>query len=65
VCVVDDDEMVRTSMHMLLEVLGMRVSTYASGSAFLDDPLAQDCDVLILDVRMPGLSGLQVQQLLN
>ena len=65
VCVVDDDEMVRTSLHMLLEVLDMRVSTYASGAAFLDDPFAQDCDVLILDVRMPGLSGLQVQQLLN
>jgi len=65
VCVVDDDEMVRTSLHMLLGVLDMRVSTYASGAAFLDDPFAQDCDVLILDVRMPGLSGLQVQQLLN
>lgn len=65
VCVVDDDAMVRTSLQMLLEVLDLRVSTYDSGAAYLDDIRAQNCDVLILDVRMPGLSGLQVQQLLN
>lgn len=65
VCVVDDDAMVRSSLQMLLDVLGMRVSTYADGSSFLADAQALDCDVLILDVRMPGLSGLQVQQLLN
>ena len=35
VCVVDDDAMVRTSLQMLLEVLGMRVSTYADAAAFI------------------------------
>lgn len=65
VCVVDDDAMVRSSLQMLLDVLGMRVSTYADGGSFLADAQALDCDVLILDVRMPGLSGLQVQQILN
>lgn len=65
VCVVDDDEMVRTSLQMLLEVLDMRVSTYASAAAFLDDARALDCDVLLLDVRMPGMSGLQLQAILN
>ncbi|MDZ7858897.1 response regulator transcription factor [Sphaerotilus sp.] len=64
-CVVDDDAMVRTSLQMLLEVLGMRVSTYADAAAFLADPLAPDCDVLLLDVRMPGMSGLQLQAQLN
>lgn len=65
VCVVDDDAMVCTSLQMLLEVLGMRVSTYADAAAFLADPSALDCDVLLLDVRMPGMSGLQLQAQLN
>lgn len=65
VCVVDDDEMVRISLQMLLEVLDMRVSTYADAAAFLAAPAALDCDVLLLDVRMPGMSGLQLQTLLN
>ena len=65
VCVVDDDAMVRTSLQMLLEVLGMRVSTYADAAAFLADPSSLDCDVLLLDVRMPGMSGLQLQAQLN
>ena len=65
VCVVDDDDMVRSSLQALLEVLSLRVSTFADASAFLADPRAADCDVLVLDVRMPGLSGLQLQALLN
>lgn len=65
ICVVDDDEMVRTSLQMLLDVLDMRVSTYASATAYLADAAALDCDVLLLDVRMPGMSGLQLQALLN
>jgi FixJ family two-component response regulator len=65
VCVVDDDDMVRTSLRMLLEVVGHRVSTYADAASFLADPRALDADVLLLDVRMPGMSGLQLQTILN
>lgn len=65
VCIVDDDDMVRTSLRMLLEVLDMRVSTYADATDFLADPEALNADVLLLDVRMPGMSGLQLQSLLN
>lgn len=65
VCVVDDDEMVRVSLQTLLEVLDMRVSTYADASDFLAAQPELDCDVLLLDVRMPGMSGLQLQALLN
>lgn len=65
VCIVDDDAMVRTSLQALLSVLGLRVSTFADASSFLADVRGMDCDVLVLDVRMPGLSGLQLQALLN
>lgn len=58
VYVVDDDEAVRDSLQWLLEASSYRVATYDSAEAFLAgfDPDAIAC--LILDVRMPGMSGL-------
>jgi RNA polymerase sigma factor (sigma-70 family) len=61
VCIVEDDPMVRQSLAMLLESHGMAVRSHASGRAYLDDPHCGECDCLILDVRMPGLGGLEVQ----
>ncbi len=63
VYVVDDDEAVRDSLQFLLEP-EYRVEGYESAEAFLEryDPQAIAC--LILDVRMPGMSGLQLQELL-
>jgi two-component system, LuxR family, response regulator TtrR len=60
VYVVDDDEAVRDSLQFLLEPT-YRVASFGSAEAFLDrhDPKAIAC--LILDVRMPGMSGLQLQ----
>lgn len=61
VYVVDDDEAVRDSLQWLLEASSYRVETYDSAEAFLAgfDPNAIAC--LILDVRMPGMSGLELQ----
>jgi two-component system response regulator TtrR len=61
VYVVDDDEAVRDSLQWLLEASAYRVATYDSAEAFLAgfDPNAIAC--LILDVRMPGMSGLELQ----
>lgn len=61
VYVVDDDEAVRDSLQWLLEASSYRVQTYDSAEAFLAgfDPNAIAC--LILDVRMPGMSGLELQ----
>jgi RNA polymerase sigma factor (sigma-70 family) len=61
VYVVDDDEAVRDSLQWLLEASAYRVQTYDSAEAFLAgfDPAAIAC--LILDVRMPGMSGLELQ----
>ena len=61
VYVVDDDEAVRHSLHMLLSAQGFAVKTYASAQAFLDPPAVSSEGVLLLDVRMPGVNGLELQ----
>jgi FixJ family two-component response regulator len=65
VYVVDDDEAVRDSLAWLLEASGYRVTGFATAEAFLEryDPLA--VGVLILDIRMPGMTGLELQEVLH
>jgi two-component system, LuxR family, response regulator FixJ len=60
--VVDDDQGCRDSLAALLRASGMRVQTYASAQAFLEayEPSRLGC--LLLDVRMPGISGLDLQE---
>lgn len=62
VFVVDDDEAVRDSLALLLRSVELAVATFSSANEFLDsyDPAAPGC--LILDVRLPGMSGLELQQ---
>jgi two-component system response regulator FixJ len=65
VFVVDDDEAVRSSTKLLLKSVGLPAVTFASAQEFLDhyDPSQPGC--VVLDVRMPLMSGLELQQLLN
>ncbi|NQW85002.1 MAG: response regulator, partial [Alcaligenaceae bacterium] len=58
VYIVDDDEAVRDSLRWLLEANNYRVRAYASAEAFLAEYDEQQPGVLIVDVRMPGMSGL-------
>ena len=62
VCVVDDDQSTRESLSNLLRSTGLNVQTFASAHEFLtrQRPAAPSC--LVLDVRLPGLSGLELQQ---
>ena len=60
--VVDDDPAVLTSLRWLLESVHLNVRTYASGAAFLAEYDASRPGCLVLDVRMPGLTGLDVQR---
>ena len=62
VYVIDDDEAVRDSLRMLLESVGLAHEVYASALEFLDafDPDKHAC--VVTDIRMPGLSGLELQQ---
>ena len=65
VFVVDDDRAVRESLRWLVESVGLAVRTYGSAQDFLDayDPRHPGC--LVLDVRMPGASGIELQEQLR
>jgi two-component system response regulator FixJ len=62
VVVVDDDEAVRESLQALLVTAGHKVTTYPSGETFLNAPDHNRCGCVLLDIRMPGLSGFDVQR---
>jgi FixJ family two-component response regulator len=65
VYVVDDDEAVRDSLKLLLESVGLASAVYPSAADFLEGyDSARHC-CLVADIRMPGLSGLELQQRLN
>ncbi len=65
VFVVDDDEDMRDALAQLLETAGLRVDVYADGSAFLAAYDADRAGCLLLDMAMPGMSGLEVQAALK
>ena len=63
--IVDDDEDVRDSLVELFESLGLPAKSYKSGASFLDDYNSEESGCLLTDVRMPGMSGIELQQKLN
>lgn len=65
VFVVDDDADLCDSLRWLLESDGLRVETYTSAQSFLDAYTPDRPGVLLLDIRMPGMSGLELQQYLK
>jgi FixJ family two-component response regulator len=65
VFIVDDEPIIRASLQRLLESVSLRVETFASASEFLGAYKPVRCGCLVLDVRMPGLSGLDLQDRLN
>jgi two-component system, LuxR family, response regulator FixJ len=60
--IVDDDPSVRESTKVMLESIGFNVTTFASAQDFLDAHIQEGPGCLILDVRMPGISGLDLQE---
>jgi two-component system response regulator FixJ len=61
VFVVDDDQAVRDSLQQLLQAVGLRVQTYASARDFLSAYQPDTPGCLVLDIRMPGMGGLDLQ----
>jgi FixJ family two-component response regulator len=62
VYIVDDDATVVDALSSLLRANGKRVQVFTAGKEFLDFERQDSCACLILDLRMPGLNGLQVQE---
>ena len=62
VFVVDDDADLRESLGWLLESAGLRVKSYSTAQEFLTEYKSEEPGCLLLDVRMPGLSGLDLQE---
>lgn len=62
VFVVDDDLSMREALRNLFRSVGLEVQTYADAQLFLASPLASGPGCLVLDVRLPGLSGLDLQR---
>ena len=65
VSIVDDDALARDGIRALVESLGYNSATFMSAENFLEDGLIAETTCLITDLQMPGLSGLELQQVLR
>ena len=61
VVVIDDDASVRRSLNAMLERVGYQVSVYGSAETFLQNPILPSIGVILLDMRMPGMTGVGLQ----
>lgn len=61
IAIVDDDDSLRNSLNNLIRSVGFRAQGFPSAEGFLNAPELHDTACLILDVRMPGMSGLDLQ----
>ena len=65
VAIVDDDESVRGALQGLMKAVGLPARAFASAEEFLQSGQHQETGCLIADIRMPGMSGLELQAALN
>ena len=65
VAIVDDDDLMRSALQGLLKAVGMSAQAFASAEDFLKSGQQHQTACLIADIRMPGMSGLELQAKLN
>jgi len=65
ISVVDDDQDVRESLEMLIDSIGLEAKIFSSAEEFLDSGILADSTCLILDVQLPGMSGIELQAKLS
>ena len=63
--IVDDDESVRRAVKRLIKVAGFKAKTFGSAREFIDSGHYQSAGILVLDVRIPGMNGLELQKYLT
>ena len=64
ICIVDDDAFMADSIRYLVSSFGFRAEAFSSAQDFLSSSLVEETRCLILDVRMPGMDGLELQRYL-
>ena len=62
ISIIDDDDSVRESLRRLMRSVGFAVNVFASAEEFLDSDRLRNTGCLILDVRLPGMNGLELQR---
>jgi FixJ family two-component response regulator len=62
IAVVDDDQSVREALENLISSVGFEVKLFASAEAFLDSDAPANTDCAVLDLRLPGISGIELQR---
>ncbi len=65
IAIVDDDDAVRNALEGLMRAAGLQARSFASAEEFLESGLHQHTGCLIADIRMPGMSGLELQAKLS
>ncbi|ROR94871.1 LuxR family two component transcriptional regulator [Sinobacterium caligoides] len=65
VYVIDDDDAVRESLELLLDSVGQQTKSYDSAQSFLDSYSNNMLGCIVLDIRMPGMNGMELQKELN
>jgi FixJ family two-component response regulator len=65
VAIVDDDDLMRSALEGLLKAAGLPAQAFASAEEFLNSGRQRQAGCLITDIRMPGMSGLELQARLN
>ena len=65
ILIVDDDEALRDALEGVLKTAGLHAGKFSSAEELLDSPDLQTASCLILDVRLPGMSGIELQHLIR
>ena len=65
VFIVDDDDAVRDSLGLLMKSVGLKARVFDSAESFLENYKPADTGCLVLDIRMPGMSGIELQRELS
>ena len=62
IAIVDDDEALREALGSVMKAAGFKIDTFATAEAFLDSDHRANTACLILDVRLPGMNGIELQR---